>query len=114
MDSNSKVYSVDNIKAKTLHVIRGHKYMFNINQLPNPSGKYDFELYFTESPIGGERKNNSKLLNTKSVKVGPVMLDIHSDIPDYFYYQDRKNKYMGGLILVHSPEEYKRLSNSED
>lgn len=77
--------------------------MFNIDQVSNSKGLFDYEFYFTESPIGGEKTQS--LLGTKSVKNGPLMLDINSEIPDYFYYQDRKHKYMGGLVVVHSQEE---------
>lgn len=113
-DRESKVYSVDGVKAKTLHVVRGHKYMFHITQHADEIGRYNHELYFTESPIGGEGKTHNNTLNTKSVCDGPLMLDVTHNLPDYFYYQDRNRKYMGGLIVVHSLQEYNRLSNSED
>jgi len=114
LDRESKVYSVDGVKAKTLHVVRGHKYMFHVNQNANKTGNYNHKLYFTESPIGGESEIHKNTLNAKSVCNGPLMLDVTYDLPDYFYYQDRNQKYMGGLIVVHSLQEYNRLSHSED
>jgi len=108
----SKVYCVNGSKGRVLHLIRGHKYMFNVLQEPNSDGHYSHEFYFTECPVGGNGSpgyDNSPLKGCPSTCAGPLMLEVTQDLPDHFYYQDRKNRYMGALIVVHSKEEYKKL-----
>lgn len=103
-----KVYCVNGTKASTLHLIRGHKYMFNILQDSTLNGKYEYELYFTSSPVGGTL-NSSVIPNTKSQNVGPLLLDVTPELPEYFYYQDKYHRHMGGLIIIHNKKEYKKL-----
>ncbi len=102
---DSKVYSVNNAKAKTLHLIRGHTYMFNI---VSDTG---YEFYFTDSPVGGEKY--ASLPGCKSTSSGPLLLEVTDHLPEYFYYQDRNHKYMGGLVLVHSIDEYKQFQQKK-
>ena len=113
LDCDSKVYCVNNSKARTLHLIRGHKYMFNIIQSPNRYGDYDHELYFTGSSIGGEGGKKS-LWGCKSTYSGPLLLEVTDEMPEYLYYQDRNHKYMGGLIIIHSKKEYKQLQRKKN
>jgi len=101
----SKVYTIDGVKAKTIHLVRGHTYMFNVK-----SDSKDYEFYFTRSPVGGEIKEGLK--KNKSVSNGPLLLEVTDDLPEYFYYQDKHHKYMGGLIQIHSPEKYEYLTSS--
>lgn len=113
LDCDSKVYGVNNSKARTLHLIRGHKYMFNVMQDPNRYGDYDHEFCFTPSSIGGAGSKKSQW-GCKSTCTGPLLLEVTDDMPDYFYYQDRNHKYMGGLIIVHSKKEYKQLQRKKN
>jgi len=109
---HSKVYCVNGSKGRVLHLIRGHKYMFNILQDANADGSYDHEFYFTECPVGGKGSpgyNNSPLKGCQSTCSGPLMLEVTDDLPNHFYYQDRTHRYMGALVVVHSKEEYKQL-----
>lgn len=112
-DHQSKVYTVDGVKAKTIHLIRGHTYMFNIKL--NSQGyenNQSYEFYFTRSPVGGERRETIK--GCKSVRDGPLLLEVTNDLPEYFYYQDKHHKYMGGLIQIHSPEKYKSFQSERN
>jgi hypothetical protein len=38
---------------------------------------------------------------------------VTEDLPKSFYYGDKYHRYMGGLILVHSKEEYKELQRKK-
>ena len=86
--------------------------MFNVLQEHNSNGNYDHEFYFTECPVGGNGSpgyDNSPLKGCPSTYAGPLMLEVTDDLPNHFYYQDRKHRYMGALVVVHSKEEYKQL-----
>lgn len=80
--------------------------MFNVLSESN-----DYEFYFTSSPVGGEHR--ASLPNCRSITDGPLFLEITKDMPDYFYYQDRNHKYMGGLVLVHSADEYQQFQRKK-
>jgi hypothetical protein len=43
---------------------------------------------------------------------GSIVLDVSDCLPDHFYYQDRYNKYMGGLVIVHDKKGYKKYKKS--
>ena len=111
-DRDNKVYCINGSKGRVLNLIRGHKYMFNVLQEPNALEDYEHEFYFTECPVGGQGSSgydNSPLKGCQSRRAGPLMLDVTDDLPNHFYYQDRKHRYMGALINVYSKKEYKKL-----
>lgn len=96
-DEVSYVYTIDNVKSKTLHLIRNHTYLFVLNVF-DPI----FRLVFTSHPLEGK---HPFLVNTKSKY---IRLDANNLLPSYFYYQDHQQKCMGGLVKIHSKEEYEK------
>jgi len=109
--TKEKVYCINSTKGSTLHLIRGHKYLFNILQDPDLRGNYKYEFFFTESSTGGT--DEGRLKNLKSKSQGQLLLDVTDDLPESFYYGDRYHRYMGGLILIHSKQEYKELQRKK-
>jgi hypothetical protein len=109
--TKEKVYCINGTKGSTLHLIRGHKYLFNILQDPDILGNYKYEFFFTESSVGGTEEG--RITNLPSGSEGQLLLNVTEDLPKSFYYGDKYHRYMGGLILVHSKEEYKELQRKK-
>lgn len=92
-----------NINGKNgpvLHLYRGCTYFFCVEQdiIEGEDPKHTFIL--TNSPAGG---SNSRLIlgGFAPVSKGCVCFKVDKYTPRYFFYQDAKNAFGGGLIIVH-------------
>lgn len=77
-----------------LHVKRGETYFFCVE----PSDGH--ALILTDSPSGGL---NSRIVRGGfgPLEKGCVCIKIEENAPKYFFYQDSKHAFAGGLIVVH-------------
>jgi YHS domain-containing protein len=83
-----------------LHLYRGCTYFFCVEQ-EIPEGqdpKHAFIL--TNSPAGGP---DSRLIpgGFAPVSKGCVCFKVDKCTPRYFFYQESKNAFAGGLVIVH-------------
>lgn len=87
------VYAMDGVYAKTLNLRQGHTYEFDVK------GKHGCAFYFSTNAVGGDI--NTCLPGTHAVASGKTRLYVTKDTPKYFYYGDKNNKFMGGLIKIY-------------
>lgn len=85
---------------KTLKLVRGCTYTFNINAPTHP-------LFFTISEIGGSEHRNESLMGTgeNPTDSGILVFKVRNDLPSSFYYQCWNHPYMGGKVDVIEPTE---------
>lgn len=92
---NDMCYVVDGVKGKTISLVRGYTYIFNITD-----PKHSF--YFTSDPLGGSRikpiilPNDAYSGNTISLYVSKVL-------PTAFFYQSTSDTAMGGIVVIEEP-----------
>ena len=91
---------VKGINGPTLHLFRGATYSFDITQeyIPGTEARHLFVL--TNSPAGGQ--DSFIFPGFVPVVNGSVEFTITDDLPKYFFYQDFKNEFAGGIVIVHS------------
>jgi len=117
-----KAFAINGIKGSTLHLHRGHTYNFSVRQEPTgwaqtnnwnqteESPNFTHFFYFTKDPLGGPKGVDADNPTYDPVPLegtpqpwgnGKGFLKITREFPQYFYYQCRNYRYMGGLIIVH-------------
>ncbi len=85
-----------------LHLYRGYTYFFCLE--PRDSKQNPLNSFvLTNSPIGGESSNIIPNGFTP-ISEGCVCFKVDECTPRYFYYQDSKQEFSGGLIIVHDIE----------
>ena len=91
---SKQAFTFDNVTNKTLKLIRGMTYEFEVNAPTHP-------FYFTTSEIGGD-KDKTTLMgpNEPRTDVGTVTFTVRDDLPNYFYYQCGNHPYMGGHVVI--------------
>lgn len=93
---SSKCFYLNGIEAPTLKLERNAYYEF-INESEEP-------FYFTTDEAGGPNGPGSLAKNIENGfqghSNGTIYFKITSDLPDTFYYQSAKHKYMGSLIKI--------------
>ncbi len=104
--------SCKTVKGGTIRVKRGKKYTFTFNQT-SQTQPFQFLLFFTTDPTGG--KAGGKVpgdvdpVNYNPIPIpttpapfgsGSQSFTVTNNFPKIFYYQDRNNQFMGGLIIV--------------
>ena len=102
------VFSVDGKAKCNITLIRGHHYRFELDFHKDGYGCYENAFYLTRDSLGGPRGEAA------SPKYDPVKLDGTPDpastgyfyfspdenTPSFFYYNCRKMKGMGGMVIV--------------
>jgi hypothetical protein len=92
-----------------MHLRRGKKYYFEVEQAKMADGSYGMDFFFTKDCIGGRKGvwadnpnyEARKLRDTSDpITQGRVYLDTTS-VPKLFYYQSTKATCAGGVVLVH-------------
>jgi hypothetical protein len=95
-NSGSSAYTINGSNNPTLSVIRGHRYIFNVNASGHPfwiqtvSGAYSSgDVYSTGVTNGGE-------------DLGTIIWEVPFDAPDTLYYVCQFHSSMAGTINVSS------------
>lgn len=98
-DGNKSIH-INGKNGPVLHLYRGCTYFFCVEQIV-PSGEDpEHSLILTNNPSGGS--GCRMIPNSFSpVPRGCVCLKVDESTPRYFFYQDYKNAYAGGLVIVH-------------
>jgi hypothetical protein len=83
-----------------LHLYRNCTYFFCVEQDIPECDDPEHTFVLTNSPAGGM---NSRIIPNGFVPVskGCVCFKVDKCTPRYFFYQDSKNAYSGGLVIVH-------------
>ena len=91
-----KSIHINGKNGPVLHLYRGCTYFFCVEQ----EKECKHELILTNSPAGGEK--SSLIPNGfPPVSKGCVCFKVDKHTPRYFFYQDAKNAFAGGLVIVH-------------
>jgi len=91
---SKQAFTFDNEKNKTLKLVRGNTYTFNVDTPTHP-------FYFTSSSVGSS-KDTTTLMgpNEHRTDHGTVSFTVRDDLPSNFYYQCGNHSYMGGPVIV--------------
>ena len=97
---SKSAYIFNGEENKTLMLIRGKSYSFNVQAPTHP-------LFFTKSSIGGSEHRNESLMGPNEVPTddGILTFFIRDDLPNSFYYQCYNHPKMGGKVIVIEPED---------
>lgn len=99
-EDSESVY-INGKNGPVIHLYRGCTYFFCVDQaggLECPEAKHCFVL--TNSPLGG--LGSRQVLNGFApVSKGCVCFKVNKSTPRYFFYQDSKQSFEGGLVIVH-------------
>lgn len=99
-NAGSDSIHINGKNGPVLHLYRGSTYFFCVEQeiKDNEETKHAFVL--TNSPVGGA---NSRIIQDgfAPVSKGCVCFKVGKNTPRYFFYQDSKNEFEGGLVIVH-------------
>lgn len=102
---NDVCYAIDEIKGKTIFLIRGYTYNFNITDPRN-------SFYFTTDPLGGSRIN--PIIIPQNATVGnTISLYVSQLLPSAFFYQSTNDTAMGGIVIIQDPEYCEPKNNPE-
>ena len=85
-------YTFNGEEGKTLNLVRGKRYTFNINTPGHP-------FYFTTDSRGGNGDYQS-LMNKDAIDNGIITFDVTDDLPTSFYYQCQRHPKMGGKVNI--------------
>jgi hypothetical protein len=96
-NTGSEAIHINGKTGPVLHLYRGSNYFFCVDQA-GPATAHAFIL--TNSPSGGPKAQLIPGAPPPTAD-GCVAMFIDATTPRYFYYQDAKAKYQGGLIIVH-------------
>lgn len=96
---SKQAFTINGEENKTLKLIRGCTYKFNINAPTHP-------FYFTNSSIGGSQDKTTLLSkNENRTDNGVLIFKIRKDLPNRFYYQCGNHPNMGGKVEIVEPTE---------
>lgn len=98
--TGDKVISVNGKVGPVIHLNRGRKYYFTVEQTWDESTTPSHLFILTDSPSGGS--NSVMIPNSfQPIAKGTVAFHVTKETPKYFFYQDMMNPYLGGLVIVH-------------
>lgn len=98
-ESDSSVH-INGKNGPVLHLYRSCTYFFCIEQELSEGADPQHTFVLTNSPAGGA---NSRIIPNGFVPVskGCVCFKVDKSTPRYFFYQDSKHAFAGGLVIVH-------------
>jgi len=106
-EGNTLGFAINGIQGRTLVLVRGHTYSFNINTGP----MHDF--YISTDPLGwGTAPLTAGVVGNFTYK-GKVTFTPSAETPDLVYYACRNHKFMGGEIHIVNPGEEDKIKLSE-
>jgi len=98
--TNTSIH-INGKNGPVLHLYRDSTYFFCLQQ-ETAGDSHSFIL--TNSPAGGA---NARIVpgSFESLTKGVVAFKVDKLTPRYFYYQDAKNQFVGGLVIVHDKDQ---------
>ena len=90
---SSMAYVIDGVSGKTLYLIRGRTYKFNVNAPGHP-------FYFTRDSTGGPGFPGSLMGDVKPTDSGTIIYNVPNDFPSSSFYQCGAHPKMGGYVKV--------------
>ena len=98
-DGNKSIH-INGKNGPVLHLYRGCTYFFCVEQNLLLGEDAEHSLILTNNPAGGI---GSRMIQNSFSPVprGCVCLKVDDSTPRYFFYQDYKNAFAGGLVIVH-------------
>ena len=97
---------VNGKNGPVLHLFRGVKYVFQVEQHLIPGAEAPHLFYLTNSPMGGKHGLDCLVPGSfEPLAHGKAYFQVTQETPRYFYYQDARQYYAGGLVIVHEQGE---------
>ena len=92
--TGSMAYTIENVQNKTLYLVRGRRYVLQINATGHP--------LWIQTSGSGYNSNNvySEGVNGNGTQQGNIIFDVPETAPDTLYYQCQYHSMMFGLIKV--------------
>jgi hypothetical protein len=83
-----------------IHLYRGCTYFFCVEQCGDENRDPEHAFVLTNSPAGG---CDSRIIpeGFAPISKGCVCFKVTKYTPRYFFYQDSKNEFAGGLVIIH-------------
>lgn len=82
-----------------IHLYRGYKYVFKVEQDIPPGARPEHYFVLTKCPDGG--RNDIIPGGFEPIAQGCGYLCVNDRTPRFFFYHDTRHRYTGGLVLVH-------------
>lgn len=103
-NGDTSIY-INGLNGPVIHLYRGRNYFFCVEQ-PNAAddcANSPHCFILTDSPAGGPDSKPIKG-GFSPISKGCVTFKVDQCTPRYFFYQDYKNAFAGGLVVVHDDD----------